>query len=222
MRKKSELDLVIFDMDGLMLDTESVSFYAWREAARGFGYEITMDLFRSTIGTNAAMTQAFYRSQFGETFPVEQVYEQRVRIAEEWIEQNGLNVKPGLFELLDTLKEAGIRRAVATSTHRTKAKRHLAAAGIAPYMEAMVCGDEVTRSKPDPDIFLKAASLLGCHPGRCLVLEDSEAGIRAASLAGMVSIMVPDLKQPDETTKALAFRLCSSLTEVKALLDGLE
>ncbi|MCL6459891.1 MAG: HAD family phosphatase [Gorillibacterium sp.] len=215
----ADIQLVIFDMDGLMFDTEHVSFLSWRDAADRHGYEITLDLFKQTIGTNAASTREFYLTHFGLACPIDMIYESRYQIADEYLAVQGVPVKQGLYELLDYLALCQIPRVVATSSSRIRATRLLEMAKVNIYMNGMVCGDEVERSKPDPQIFLKAAALAGCRPDQCLVLEDSEAGVRAAHQAGMIAIMVPDLKKPDEAIKSLLYKECRSLLDVKALLE---
>jgi len=129
-------------------------------------------------------------------------------------------VKDGLLALLDFLDGAGIPKAVATSTERTRALRLLELAGVLNRFDAVVCGDEVARGKPCPDIFLTAAARLGCDPSTCMVLEDSESGLRAAHQAGMLPVLIPDLKMPSAEVRALTFRTFQSLSGVAQFLEG--
>ena len=213
------LDLIIFDMDGLMFDTERVAFAAWSEAASGFGYTIDEGLFIKTLGLNEENTRAFYQGHFGESFPVERVQEERFLIGERMINQGGVPLKDGLLELLDFIEGKNIKKAVATSTSRERAVGLLELARVNDRFDRVLCGDEIERSKPEPEMFLKAASRLGCPPGRCLVLEDSETGILAAHRAGMKSIMVPDMKEPSEEIKQMCFKQITNLREVRIYLE---
>jgi HAD superfamily hydrolase (TIGR01509 family) len=122
---------------------------------------------------------------------------------------------------LDCLKDLKIKKAVATSTNRKITVNLLALAAIDSNFDYVLCGDEIVNSKPDPEIFLKVAGKLHCRPEHCIVLEDSEAGIRAAYRAGMLPILIPDLKVPDRAVRELAFRQVSDLLEVKKLLEDL-
>ncbi|MBV8470365.1 MAG: HAD family hydrolase, partial [Burkholderiaceae bacterium] len=136
------------------------------------------------------------------------------------VAREGLVVKPGLRELLDWLDAHAIPRAVATSTRRSRALAKLERAGLWPRIQALVGGDEIARGKPAPDIFLRAAELLGVSTPSCIVLEDSEPGITAALAAGMTPIMVPDLHAPSPSLLARNVLVLSSLHEVVAQLDG--
>lgn len=213
------IEAVIFDMDGLMFDTEQISLFSWEQAASPYGFEITLELFKHTIGTNSVKTKAFYQTHFGDVFPLELVYADRLRIAEEYIITHGVPVKKGLFELLEYLRSEGYKLAVATSTSRERALKVLSLAGVVGFFDAIVCGDEVEHSKPNPQIFLKAAEKLQVAPLNCVVLEDSEAGIQAAFDAGMIPVMIPDLKQPEERTVAMLHRQLESLNDVIELLE---
>jgi HAD superfamily hydrolase (TIGR01509 family) len=212
--------LVIFDMDGLMFDTERLAVDAWRSAGEQFGFEIPPGLVIETVGLNRKDSKAVLLRRLGEGFPYDEVRGLRIRYAEEAMALSGVPVKEGLFELLDALDEAGIVKAVGTSTERTRALKLLELAGVRNRFDAIVCGDDVERGKPCPDIFLAAAAKLGCDPAGCMVLEDSESGLTAAHCAGMMPVLIPDLKAPSAEALALAFRVFRSLTEVKRFLSG--
>ncbi len=210
--------LVIFDMDGLMFDTERIAVDAWRSAGERLGFPISPGLVIETIGLNRKDTEATLLRRLGEGFPYEEASLLRIRYAEETVARSGVPVKEGLFELLDMLDSAGIPKAVATSTERARALRLLELAGVQSRFDAIVCGDEVERGKPSPDIFRTAASKLQIDPSGCMALEDSESGLMAAHRAGMLPVLVPDLKAPSAEALALAFRVFRSLTEVKRFL----
>jgi len=218
---KLSFELIIFDMDGLMFDTEKISFISWRDAAALYGYEIDDEIFRKTIGANLISTKDIYIKHFGISFPIEEIISERVRISEELIKLKGLPIKKGLYELLDYLNQANIKKAIATSTSRNRALKLLKLAGIDNNFDYVLCGDEIEKSKPDPEIFLKVSDKLGCSPNKCLVLEDSEIGIEAAHKAGMFPIMIPDMKEPNELIKTLIFKKMDNLLDVKCFLEEL-
>ena len=218
---KLNFELIIFDMDGLMFDTEKISFISWRDAAARYGYQIDDEIFRKTIGVNLISTKNIYVKHFGSSFPIEEIISERVRISEEIIKLNGVPIKRGLYDLLGYLNQSNIKKAIATSTSRSRALNLLKLAGIDNNFDYILCGDEIEKSKPDPEIFLTVADNLGCSPMKCLVLEDSEAGIEAAHKAGMFPIMIPDMKEPSELTKALIFKRMDNLLDVKCFLEEL-
>lgn len=214
MFEPQHLKLIIFDMDGLMFDTEKISYKAWREAALLYNFTIDAELFKKTIGTNLARTHQIYYDHFGCDFPFDAIKEERVRLSNDWIEAEGVPVKEGLYELLEYLKTTSYKLAVATSTSRTRAVKLLKLAGVYNCFDYVLCGDEVTHSKPDPEIFLKTAHQLQCKPDQCLVLEDSILGITAARHAGMYTIMVPDVIMPREDQGHLIDQKMDSLLAV--------
>ena len=211
--------LVIFDMDGLMFDTERIAVDSWRHAGDQLGFAISPEMIIETIGLNRKDTKAMLLRHLTDGFPYEEARRHRIRYAEETIAINGVPVKEGLFELLDDLDAAGILKAVGTSTERARAQNLLELAGIRDRFDVIVCGDDVERGKPWPDIFLAAAAKLGCDPAACMVLEDSESGLTAAHRAGMLPVLIPDLKAPSREALSLAFQVFSSLTEFRRYLS---
>jgi HAD superfamily hydrolase (TIGR01509 family) len=185
---------VIFDMDGLMLDTEAIARIAWKNSTEDLGFRLSDEHFVSLIGRTAADSDAMMQKLFGPTFSVPDL---RERITYHWNEHvaiHGIARKPGLIELLDYLDTLPIRKAVATSTRRAHAIPNLG--DLYPRFDVLATGDEVKNGKPAPDIFLLAASRLDVKPADCLVLEDSLPGVKGATAAGMKVIMVPDLVAP--------------------------
>lgn len=212
------IDAVIFDMDGLMLDTERLSREFQHRAIeeRGIPYQ---DLTMLVIGRNAAMIRQLHMERYGPDYPYDEI---RARAREMWnqyLTDHPVPVKPGLFPLLRWLREQGIPRGVASSTSAASAMRLLEQGGIAPYLDTMVFGDMVARSKPEPDIFLEAARRLSAEPENCIVLEDSPNGIIAAHRAGMRPVMIPDLIEPDEELSKLLFGRLERLDQVITLLE---
>lgn len=212
---------VLFDMDGLMFDTEVLGLEGWKTAGRKLGIELTDEM----IATFRGMGNRERREQFIKLTGRPDLYDEavavRVSYSDSWIARNGVPVKPGLKDLLDFLKMEGIPAALATSTERGKAEGYLREAGVEEYFAASVCGAEAGRSKPAPDIFLKAAGKLGTPAAECMVLEDSENGIRAARAAGCMVTAVPDLSPAPAEELGLWDWCVDSLPDVKDLIRSL-
>lgn len=216
-----QVEAVIFDMDGLMLDSEQMARAAWTRALADWNLALPDSLYMQLIGRAAPDTKALLIQAFGAALPVEEAYARKQRYLDEAIALGGVPIKPGLLPLLDFLDDHRVPRAVASSTHRAFVLRKLEIAGLLPRFDAIACGDEVPNGKPAPDVFLLAAERLDIPPWRCIVLEDSDAGIRGAHAAGMIPILVPDLKPPSAEVAALARRVFPSLTEVRDYLAAL-
>jgi len=213
---------VIFDMDGLMLDTEPLAARAWDEAAAVVGVSFDPAMARRMIGRNFHDCSVMLHAECPAGYPVDAVLARWHAAYDEIVERDGLAIKPGVFELIDWLDGRGIVRAVATSTRRDRAHSKLVRTALLPRFAALVGGDEIARGKPAPDIYLEAARRIGAAPPRCAVLEDSEPGVRGALAAGMLPIMVPDLLPP--TAELLAFEIVvhASLHDVAEAFARLE
>ncbi|MFQ8998413.1 HAD family hydrolase [Allofournierella massiliensis] len=213
------IEAVLFDMDGLMFDTERMYQKAWLQAGRQMGVPMEPEIVDRLRGRNREGCARVCREAFGEDFDFDAMRTACRALMARWIEEDGLPVKPGLYELLAELERRGIPAVLATSTTRDSAWGHLQRAKVDRYFLGAVCGDEVSHSKPDPEVFLKAAALAGKDPARCMVLEDSPAGVRAGAAAGCFTVMVPDLTAPDEELKKLADEILPGLRDVIPLLD---
>jgi HAD superfamily hydrolase (TIGR01509 family) len=213
---------VIFDMDGLMLDTEPLAARAWDAAAAAVGAMFDPAMAQRMIGRNFHDCSAMLRIECPTDYPVDAILSRWHAAYDAIVERDGLAMKPGVFELLDWLDTRNIVRAVATSTRRDRAQAKLMRTALLPRFAALVGGDEIPHGKPAPDIYLEAARRLGASPRSCIVLEDSEPGVRGALAAGMVPIMVPDLLLP--TAELLAFDIVvhASLHDVAAAFARLE
>lgn len=218
MRKINKILLVIFDMDGLMFDTERIAISAWDKAGKDFGVNIDSDMVIETIGLDIDGTRQVFQKYLRQGFPFDEVRKLRVKYALNYIEEHGIPVKEGLHELIEFLDENSILKAVATSTERYRAVKYLEFANIKDKFDIIVCGNEVNKGKPEPDIFLKAANMLNCCVEECIVLEDSENGIKAAASAGMLPIFIPDIRRPSNEAKKLIFKEFDSLLGVKDFL----
>lgn len=215
------LKAVIFDVDGTLLDTERIYMQAWKEAAAEQGYVMPDELLRKTRAVDAKVAAQIFEEEIGNGFSYQKTRPIRVRIAEEIIELESPILKPGVLELLSFLREKGIRLSVASSTKTKTTKEHLQINGIADWFEVIVGGDMITKGKPNPDIFLKAAELLGEAPENCIVVEDSPAGIRAGSAAGMKTVLVPDQAAITQEIIDLSDVQMKSLLEMPAYVETL-
>jgi HAD superfamily hydrolase (TIGR01509 family) len=212
---------VIFDMDGLMLDTEPLAARAWGEAAAALGVGFDMSLARAMIGRNFADCAKMLRACYAAPYPVDQLLGRWHAAYDDIVAREGLTLKPGLTELLGWLEANAIPRAVATSTRRERARAKLERTALLPRFHDLVGGDEVAHGKPAPDIYVEAARRLGAKVAACIALEDSEPGIRAALAAGMTPIMVPDLHPPSPELVALDVAVLPSLHHVLRRLAAL-
>lgn len=212
---------IIFDMDGLMLDTENIALESWNKASKDFGYDISRELMIRAIGTTVLDTKKLLIDNMGSEFPFDEIREVRMKHTKEYMEVHGVPVKKGLIEFLEYCSSENISMAVATSTSRIYAKELLQKASIIKYFHAIVCGDEIEKGKPEPDIFLEASRCLDVRPEECIVMEDSEKGILAASRANMIPIWIPDIITDSTIAEENAKYICESLIEAKELLKKL-
>jgi HAD superfamily hydrolase (TIGR01509 family) len=214
-----QFSAIIFDMDGLMFDTEQIAQYVWEQAAEQYGYPAPNNAFLGVIGKARPDVEIYTRQIFGEEFPFDSVYHRKQQLLREHLVNHGVPLKPGIIELLDWLEEQDIVNALASSSPCAVILGHLEQAEIdSTRFTEIVGGDEVERGKPAPDIFLLAAAKLRIPAAECIVIEDSNAGIHAAHKAGMLPLMVPDLIPPTEETKRLAYRIFSNLHDVRNYL----
>lgn len=215
------LKAVIFDIDGLMIDSERISQRSWGQVMEEAGYPLSHELYLQMIGRTEKDVKQILRNAFGEQFPFEEMYRRREDRFLELIGRDGIPTKPGLLELLDWIKRQDLKLAVASSTYCKLAEMKLAAAGIRERFEIIVTGDEVTNGKPAPDLFLAAAQKVGEQPEACVVLEDSQAGIQAAYAAGMRSILVPDMQPVEEPVRKLATYIATDLNQAITILESI-
>jgi beta-phosphoglucomutase-like phosphatase (HAD superfamily) len=217
----TEIAAVILDMDGLMLDTESIYKRAWQTAAGQCGYPLDDSFYLTLIGKPTPACEALLLESYGADFPLAEF---RVRWSDLWradVESSGIPTKPGLTELLSFLSEQQIPIAIATSSDQNYATFSLRAAGLGDRFSHIVTGEQVTNGKPAPDIYIEAARRLGVAAEQCVAIEDSDAGVLAASASGMITVMVPDLKEPSAEARAAAFCVVASLLDARNKIASL-
>lgn len=213
------MEAVVFDMDGVIFDSENLVIQCWQEIAEKYGIEGIEEVCYRCLGINAALTKEIMLEHFGASFPYDTYAKEASVLFHEKADGGKLPQKPGVKELLSYLKERKVKTALASSTRKAVVVKELEEGGLLSYFDRVVGGDMVSRSKPEPDIFLKACESLGVEPGRAFAIEDSPNGIRAASRAGMKPVMVPDLASPTEEMESLSHIILPSLGEVKAYFE---
>ena len=208
---------VVFDMDGLLFDTEALWQEALLSAAAEGGHEIPDEVYYKSIGVGRSQCRDLFHSHFGEEFLFDEFDASWTRHF--WlIAVNKLTLKPGASELLETLDQLRLPRAIATSSSKTTVERHLTAHRLMDRFDQIICRGDYENGKPAPDPFLRAAERLGIEPRLCLALEDSHVGVRSASAAGTMTVMVPDLLEPTEEISALCVLVARDLHDVRDLV----
>lgn len=209
---------LLFDMDGLLLDSERVVQYSWNVAGEQLGYGKVGEHIYNTLGMNATGRIAYFKQALGEEFPYDEFQALSRKAFFEVADNEGIPLKQGAKELISYAKQMGYRVGLVTSSRREYAVDILTKAGIFQYFDGCMFGDMVTKSKPDPEIYRKSAEILGVRPEYCIAFEDAPAGVESATAAGIDVIMVPDLVKPDEETKMRAWKVLDTLDEAIALL----
>ncbi len=207
---------VILDMDGLLLDTERMSYRALQAAAQSMGLALSMEIYVQLIGLPAHVLPQTTAAFYPPGTDTRELFERFHALYGRMVENEPIPLRPGVGELLDFLDERALPRAVATSTRTQLARFKLEKAGILPRLGEVVGADRVAHGKPAPDIYLEAANPFNLPHAHIVVLEDSPAGIRGAKAAGMCPIMIPDLKPPTPEDRAAARAVCRSLSEFVA------
>lgn len=213
---------VVFDMDGLMFDTERVFMLAWDHVGVEMGLGKAGYMGLKTLGSNVEKTQQMWREEFGDKYDEGTMRRLTKEFLTKYYSENKVPVKKGLYILLDYLKSEGYKLAVASSSSKQEVVDHMKDAGVFDYFDVIVCGDMIAESKPEPDIYLKACELLQVSSEESYALEDSRNGLLSAYRAGCKPIMVPDLWQPDEEIESILFGKCNDLEEVKEFLESLD
>lgn len=212
---------VLFDMDGLVLDTEKLYSRFWMEACHFYGLPMTVEQSLRMRAANSQVGQANLHEFFGPEADYRRIREKRIELMDRFIEENGVELRPGIHPLLDYLDRRGIPAAIASSSPMERIQKHLSSVGLAHRFARLCSGYEVPTGKPAPDIYLHAAAALGRRAENCLALEDAPLGILSAHRAGCLSVMVPDQDQPDAQTRALLYAKADSLADIIDLMERL-
>ena len=208
---------VVFDMDGLLVDTETLFRDAILEAAAAIDRDLPVSVVHRTLGLNAAQAQSIWMDHFGAEFELAE-FQLDIRQRFHRLADTGIALKAGVVELLDHLDAVGLPRAIATSSAHAEVDRNLAPHGLKDRFHAVIARGDYQLGKPHPEPFLKAAQALAADPIHCLALEDSHNGVRAAHAAGMMTIMVPDLLEATEEMHGLCVGVAKSLHDVRDLI----
>ena len=212
---------IIFDMDGLMIDSERVTFECYQEILKGMNLTMDEEFYKTLLGKPLkGIYQRFY-DVYGNDFPIEDVIKDVHDLMAKRFETEGVPIKTGLKSLLEYLKENNYKTIVATSSNRDRVDTILSQAQITDYFDDSICGDEVTKGKPNPEVFLKSCQKLGVNVDEAIVLEDSEAGIQASYDAGIKVICIPDMKYPEKQYEEKTFKLLKDLNGVIEYLKNL-
>lgn len=214
-----EIKAVVFDMDGVLIDTEKLLVRYWVQAANEMGFPMERKHALELRSLASRYAEPYLKGLFGDGFNYHKVRARRIELMEDYIDLHGVQIKPGLTELMDYLKKHSYKIAVATATDYDRAVPYLQKAGIYESIDSLCCGPSVEHGKPEPDIYLYAAKKLGVEPEKCLAIEDSPNGIKAAHAAKMHTVMIPDLTQPDKKLQRLIYRTCGTLMDVIGVLE---
>lgn len=209
---------ILFDMDGIVLDSEKLYARFWMEACHHFGFPMTWNQALTMRSANRQVGKDRLQRYFGPEADYTAIRLKRIELMDAYIEKHGVEAKPGIFQLLDALRERGIAAAITSSSPKDRIQNHLSSLGLYHRFDRICSGYEVPCGKPAPDIYLFGAAQLGLEPRECIALEDSPTGIEAAFRAECVPVMVPDLDQPDENTLSMLYGKAESLTDIIPLL----
>lgn len=221
-QQKTKIRGVLFDLDGIVLDTEKLYNRFWREASASLGYPMTFEQALGMRSLSKTAGQAKLEEYFGRGISLPVVRAKRIELMDAYIAEYGVDLKPGIMELMDYLQANHIKTAITTSSPMDRLCRYLGPHGLLDRFDRLCSGYDVPRSKPEPDIYLHGAACLGLKPEECLAVEDSPAGVLSAYRAGCMTVMVPDLDQPDAETEKLLYAKADSLTDVITLVKNIE
>ena len=214
----SRIEAVLFDMDGVIFDTERVYLEHWMQIFEKYGYEMKKEIYTSVMGTGRENVMRVFKEIYGDDLPIVQMYKEKDELLVQAVEEGQVPMKPGAKEILNFLRENNFKTALATSAKRDRTNMQLKMGKIESEFDAVVCGDDITNSKPDPERFLKVAQKLSISSRNCIVVEDSSAGIKAAYSAKMMGLHVEDLKKADEEILEYCHKSFKNLFEIKEYL----
>lgn len=215
-----DFQAVVFDMDGIIFDSEKLVIACWKEVAKKYGVPDIEAACQECLGVNATNTRQKFLNRYGQDFPYDTYKQEMSQLFHSRYDGGRLPMKTGVVELLTYLKEQGKKIGLASSTRKAVVEQDLKDARILSYFDVVIGGDMVTKSKPEPEIFLRACQELGVEPGEAFAIEDSYNGIRAAAAGKLRALMVPDLMPPTQEMQELAEQILDTLLDVKEYLAG--
>lgn len=205
---------VIFDMDGVIFDTERIYLQVWTEVFKKYGHEMTKDFYLPLMGQGTENIKRILFNKYGDKLPIEKMYKEKDEKLMNIVRNGLVPLKDGAEDVLKYLKNKGYKIALATSARQERLQLQLTEDNVKKYFDAIVCSNDVKNAKPAPDIFLKAAENIDVEPSNCIVIEDSSSGIKAAYNASMVSFHVEDLKEADEEIKKYSDKQLKNIREI--------
>ena len=211
---------IIFDMDGVIFDTELVYLEIWSKVFEKYGYKLQKEVYAEVLGTGRENVKKVFLNNYGNELPIDKMYREKDEDLEKAVDK-GIPLKQGAYEILSYLKNNNYKIALATSASNDRALKQLRYADIEKFFDVIVSRDDVKETKPNPDIFLKAAKKLNVNPNECIVIEDSSAGIKAAFNAGMAGIHVVDLKEPDNEIIRNCYKSFNNLNDIRKEIEML-
>ena len=217
-KEKSPVRGVLFDVDGVILDTECLYSRFWMEACHFYGFPMTKAQSLQMRSLNKTAGQEKLRALFGPAADYTTIRQKRIELMDAFVEKEGVAAKPGIYTLLDALDERGIPCAITSSSPQQRLESYLTPLNLYHRFKKVISGYDVPRGKPEPDIYLRGAAELGLPPETCLALEDSPAGILSAYLAGCLPVLIPDQDTPGQDTLSLLYAKADTLTDVISLL----
>ena len=217
-KEKSPVRGVLFDVDGVILDTECLYSRFWMEACHFYGFPMTKEQSLQMRSLNKTAGQEKLRALFGPAADYTTIRQKRIELMDAFVEKEGVTAKPGIYTLLDALDERGIPCAITSSSPQQRLESYLTPLNLYHRFKKVISGYDVPRGKPEPDIYLRGAAELGLPPETCLALEDSPAGILSAYRAGCLPVLIPDQDTPGQDTLSLLYAKADTLTDVISLL----
>ena len=217
-KEKSPVRGVLFDVDGVILDTECLYSRFWMEACHFYGFPMTKAQSLQMRSLNKTAGQEKLHALFGPAADYTTIRQKRIELMDAFVEKEGVSAKPGIYTLLDALDERGIPCAITSSSPQQRLESYLTPLNLYHRFKKVISGYDVPRGKPEPDIYLRGAAELGLPPETCLALEDSPAGILSAYLAGCLPVLIPDQDTPGQDTLSLLYAKADTLTDVISLL----
>lgn len=210
---------VLFDMDGVLIDTEKYLTQFWQRAAAEAGLSLTMEDCYQFRSFASKFVSVAFQEKYGKEYDYFSIRARRKELMKDHIEKNGIEIKPEVKETLQKIKEKGLQLAVVTATDEERTKQYLTEIGIYDWFDSIICATMVERGKPFPDVYLYACEKIGYRPEECMAVEDSPNGIRSASDAGCKTVMVPDLTEPDAESQKRVVGVADTLYGVLKYID---